>query len=67
MGEDRGWYPVRIGGWGRGKWMREKREVGEIEGNYATVLNISQLEAKKTGALHKGIAKLKLRYSYALA
>ena len=40
---------------------------GKIEGNYATMLNISQLEAKKTGALHKGIAKLKLRYSYALA
>ena len=47
--------------------MREEREVGEIEGNYATMLNISQLEAKKTGALLKGIAKLKLRYSYALA
>ena len=28
--------------------------------------NSSQLEAKKTGALHKGIAKLKLRYSNAL-
>ena len=54
-------------GWGRGKWMREEREVGEIEGNYATMLNISQLEAKKTGALHKGIAKLKMRQSYAMA
>ena len=28
-------------GVGRGKWMREEREVGEIEGNYATMLNIS--------------------------
>ena len=64
MGEDRGWYSVRIEGWGRGKWMREEREVGEIWGNYATMHN---LEAKKTGALLKGIAKLKLRYSYALA
>lgn len=44
--------------------MREEREVGEIWGNYATMHN---LEAKKTGALLKGIAKLKLRYSYALA
>ena len=45
------------GGGGRGKWMREEREVGEIGGNYGTMLNISQLEAKKTGALRKGIAK----------
>ena len=30
VGEDREWYPVRIGGWGREKWMREEREVGEI-------------------------------------
>ena len=48
-------------GWGRGKWMREEWEEGEMEGNYATMLNISQLEAKKTGALHKGVAKLKMR------
>ena len=45
--------------------MREERELGE--GNYATMFNISQLEAKKTGALLKEIAKLKLRYSNTLA
>ena len=34
------------------------RNIGKLRNN---------LEAKKTGALLKGIAKLKLRYSYALA
>ena len=49
---------------GVGEREVDEREVGEIWGNYATMHN---LEAKKTGALLKGIAKLKLRYSYALA
>ena len=34
--------------------MREKREVGEIEGNYATVLNISQWKQRKQGRCTKG-------------